>query len=67
MARRAGAVGVLVTTGVHGAIPVQDIPDDQMPDLIIDGLSELGAAARPDRALGRRRCGNGPRSGRELT
>ncbi len=34
MARRAGGVGVLVTTGVHGRVPVGEIAADQMPDLV---------------------------------
>ncbi|SDN99291.1 NagD protein [Klenkia soli] len=43
MARRAGGVGVLVTTGVHGRVPVGEIAADQMPDLVVDALSELSA------------------------
>lgn len=41
MARAASAVGVLVTTGMHGATDADLAPDSRRPDLVIDQLAEL--------------------------
>lgn len=41
MARTAGALGVLVTTGTHSAADAATTPHDQQPDFIVDSLSEL--------------------------
>ncbi|MDQ0691236.1 HAD-IIA family hydrolase [Arthrobacter sp. W4I7] len=41
MARRADALGVLVTTGTHSAADAAIAPQDQQPDYIVDSLSDL--------------------------
>jgi HAD superfamily hydrolase (TIGR01450 family) len=41
MARTAGALGVLVTTGTHSAADAAITPQDQQPDLIVDSLDDL--------------------------
>jgi HAD superfamily hydrolase (TIGR01450 family) len=41
MARTAGALGALVTTGTHSAADAAAAPPEQRPDFVVDGLSEL--------------------------
>lgn len=41
MAKRVGAVGVLVTTGVHGLDDADLLDADSAPDLVVHGLLEL--------------------------
>ncbi|MGY1602264.1 HAD-IIA family hydrolase [Geodermatophilus sp. SYSU D00815] len=41
MARAAGAVAVLVTTGMHGPADVAGAPPEDRPDLVVDGLPQL--------------------------
>src|SRR5690606_13907354 len=44
MARAAGAVAVLVTTGLHGRDDAAAAPPGDVPDLIVDSLPDLVAA-----------------------
>lgn len=41
MAKNAGALGVLVTTGIHGPDDVADLDAHSAPDLVVDGLLDL--------------------------
>jgi len=41
MARRAGALGCLVTTGTHSALDAAAAPLEQRPDFVVDSLTEL--------------------------
>ena len=41
MGLRAGALCVLVTTGIHGVADVELAPPPERPHLIVDGLPEL--------------------------
>ncbi|WP_166788233.1 HAD-IIA family hydrolase [Cryobacterium glaciale] len=41
MARRAGALGCLVTTGTHSAVDAAAAPVEQKPDFVVDNLMEL--------------------------
>ncbi|WP_166791815.1 HAD-IIA family hydrolase [Cryobacterium frigoriphilum] len=41
MARRAGALGCLVTTGTHSAADAAAAPAEQRPDFIVDSMIEL--------------------------
>jgi HAD superfamily hydrolase (TIGR01450 family) len=41
MARRAGALGVLVTTGIHGLADAAVLDSHNVPDLVVHGLLEL--------------------------
>jgi len=50
MARRAGGVGVLVTTGLNSRSDALAAPPQSRPDLVVDGLGELvDALDRADR------------------
>jgi ribonucleotide monophosphatase NagD (HAD superfamily) len=52
MARRAGGVGVLVTTGMHSRADARDAPPEQRPHLVVDDLGQLATALRAaDRQL----------------
>ncbi|MGJ9404540.1 HAD-IIA family hydrolase [Arthrobacter sp. KK5.5] len=41
MARTAGALGALVTTGTHSAADAATTPEEQQPDFVVDSLSDL--------------------------
>ncbi|WUR84331.1 HAD-IIA family hydrolase [Streptomyces phaeochromogenes] len=41
MARRAGALGIAVTTGIHTADRSASLPPEQRPHLTVDGVGEL--------------------------
>ncbi len=49
MARRAGGVGVLVTTGTHSRADAEAASDDRRPDLVVDSLAEATALVRRGR------------------
>ena len=54
MARNAGGVGVLVTTGTHGRDDAAAVDVDQAPHLVVDGLEELvDRISEADRRAGR--------------
>lgn len=46
MARAAGAVAVLTTTGTHGVDDAQRASENERPDLVVNGLPELLALLR---------------------
>lgn len=50
MARTAGGVGVLVTTGTHSRDDAKSATDDRRPDLVVDSLAEATALLREARA-----------------
>jgi NagD protein len=50
MARAAGALGVLVTTGTHDRADVANADQADLPDLVVDTLPELLSLWHPARA-----------------
>jgi HAD superfamily hydrolase (TIGR01450 family) len=61
MAHPAGAVGVLVTTGLHGSADVGAVEGGAVPDLVVPGLPELvHRLLTADRRHGRHRRDQAP-------
>jgi len=41
MARRAGAIGIAVTTGIHAANHFTTLPSEERPHLTVEGVGAL--------------------------